>query len=510
MIEITDFLDRLPNDWKPKSPAQKMALLCPAEILNFGGAAGSLKSETTLVDALKYVHRPEYRAVIFRKTYPELEFLIDRTRTLYAGMGGRIYEGNKPEWRFPWGAVIEFRHMDKPKDVYKHQGPAYQYVAFDESTHQPEFVLRYIFNSRMRSTSGIPLRMRLPTNPGNIGHNFHKFMFQGPKCVHCILKEAELTGLPPKWLPDSRKPGVIYNDSRWYSDKELVGATTCFIPGRVRDHDLFGEKGGDYADKRLRGLPAALREALLEGCWEEFEGQYFDCFDKDAHVIDREKINAKNWWPYWISIDWGFAHACVAYLHTMDPSTNHVYTLEEYMVKRRKDSDVAMDLKKMWNGYNLRGGWYLSPDAFKHDGKTDFSSAELMSQATGIYFEKAYNDRISGARLMYGLLDDRKWSICSSCELLIASLPTRKHGELHAEDVEKVETEDEDDAYDAARYGLASYINPTERPQEEELQELIANEFSTDPTMRMMQIQAYLAKKNKLGQSVNYRSRGRR
>ena len=49
----------------------------------YGGAAGGGKSDALLIEALRQVHIPHYRAIIFRKTYPQLTELIDRSRDLY-------------------------------------------------------------------------------------------------------------------------------------------------------------------------------------------------------------------------------------------------------------------------------------------------------------------------------------------------------------------------------------------------------------------------------------------
>ncbi len=506
-IQIIDFMARLPNNWQPRSAMQKAALVCPAEVLLLGGAAGSLKSTTLLVDALKYYQNPKYNGIVYRKTYPEMEFLIARSRDFYSQTGGRFMEGHK-EWRWPWGAVLKFRHMGNDQDVHKHQGPEYQYVGFDESTHFKEFQVRYILNSRMRSTEGIPLRMRLATNPGNVGHGYHKSIFIGPKCLHCLEKEAEQLGRDIQYLPGSRQAGKIYDDAKW-PDGVRIEHTTCFLPGRVDRHTLFGEGGGDYA-KKLRGLPQKLKEALLHGCWEAFEGQYFDCFDRSVHIVQLTDVPVKDSWPHWVSIDYGFGHACAAYLWAMNPQTRVIYTLDEYLIHRRKAVDVAADLKLLWGDRNIRA-WYLSHDAFDHDGTEDFSRAELMSKATGIYYDRAYNDRVSGAMLMYTMLSEGRWFICApNVELLPQALQTRVHAEKDAEDIEKVVTEDEDDAYDAARYGLASHINPRHKSKQEELLEKITNgDFAEDPTVRMMQIKQELQKGEKAGKGHDYRGRAR-
>lgn len=455
MIEITDLQDRLPPDWQPKSDPQRAFLDSPADVLLFGGSAGGLKSESVLVDAAAMYDSPGYHAVIFRRTFPELQQLMDRSKELYSNLGATFNISEKI-WRWDWGSTVEFKYLEKDDDIYKRQGFEFTASYFDESTHFLEKQVRYIIQSRMRSKHGLRLKVRLATNPGNRGAPWHKKVFLGPKCPHCILKAG---GKFPK---TSRKPYQLYTDASWM-DGVPLGLSTMFIPSKVTDHSIFGVAGGSYA-KRLRGLPLAFQQALLEGCWDAFEGQYFDCFDYNCHTMKHQNIEKlmKPWWPKWVSIDYGFAHATVAYLWTMDPE-GHVYTLSEYIIHRRKATDVALDLQKLW-GDNRIKAWYLSPDAFRHDGTDDFSRAEMMSRATGIGFDEAYNERISGAMLMYQLLQDFKWHISDSCELLIASIPSRIHDEeKKAEDVLKVDSEDEDDAYDSCLVS-STYIQTSQGP----------------------------------------------
>lgn len=495
MITLTDHVNRLPEEWQPKSDPQRAFLDSPADVCLFGGAAGGGKSEVILVDASTMYDAVGYHAVIFRRTFPELQQLMDRSKELYQGLGGTFNLSDKI-WRWPWGATIEFKYLEKDDDIYKRQGFEYQYVAFDESTHFLEKQVRYIINSRMRSKHGLRLRARFGTNPGNRGAPWHKKLFIGPKCPHCLAKAG---GKLPK---SSKEPYKLYQDATWM-DGVPIGMSTMFIPSKVTDHNIFGPQGGSYA-KKLRGMPLAYQQALLEGCWDAFEGQYFDCFDHKCHVMEKPMIEKlmKPWWPKWVSIDYGFAHATVAYLWTMDPD-GHVYTLDEYIIHRRKATDVALDLLKLWGDHKIKA-WYLSPDAFRHDGTDDFSRAEMMSQATRIGFDEAYNERISGAMLMYQLLQDFKWHISDTCELAIAAIPTRIHDEeKKAEDVLKVDSEDEDDSYDSLRYGLASHINPGKRPDTEEIMDKVT---SDDPTCAMIQYQKAFFDKMKQNVPIYYRA----
>ena len=90
--------------WKPQ-PKQCTFMERPEYECLYGGAAGGGKSDALLAEALRQVHIPHYRAIIFRKTYPQLTELIDRSRTLYpAAFPGAVYNDTKHFWRFPSGA----------------------------------------------------------------------------------------------------------------------------------------------------------------------------------------------------------------------------------------------------------------------------------------------------------------------------------------------------------------------------------------------------------------------
>jgi hypothetical protein len=69
--------------WLPKTRAQWAALQSEADILLFGGAAGSLKSATMLMDAAQEFRNPNFMAVIFRESYPNLQDLIKKAWRLY-------------------------------------------------------------------------------------------------------------------------------------------------------------------------------------------------------------------------------------------------------------------------------------------------------------------------------------------------------------------------------------------------------------------------------------------
>ena len=67
----------------PATAAQQAALDSQADILLFGGSAGSLKTETMLMDAVQEYENPNLRGIVFRSSFVEMTDIVDKTRRLY-------------------------------------------------------------------------------------------------------------------------------------------------------------------------------------------------------------------------------------------------------------------------------------------------------------------------------------------------------------------------------------------------------------------------------------------
>ena len=200
--------------FRPNDGPQTEFLAAPETDVLYGGAAGGGKSYAMLVDPLRYAHRAAHRALILRRSMPELRELIDKSRELYprAFPGSKFREVEKI-WNFPSGAKIEFGFLERDADVYRYQGQAYSWIGFDEITHlATEFSWNYLA-SRLRTTdSEITPYMRCTANPGGVGSSWVKKRYVNPS---------------------------VPNESFTGDD----GLTRKFIPARLADNPFLAEDG---------------------------------------------------------------------------------------------------------------------------------------------------------------------------------------------------------------------------------------------------------------------------
>ena len=213
----------------------------------YGGAAGGGKSVALLMGALQYVDCPGYHALILRRTFAQLSkpgALMDLSKQWLMATDAR-WNAAEHKWLFPSGATLSFGHMDTEDAVYNYQGPAYQYVAYDELTQFSEWQYRYLF-SRMRRTadSTIPVRMRAASNPGGVGHDWVK---------HRFLVEGRATG-------------------------------RAFLPARLDDNPSLDR---DEYVASLSELDPITRAQLLAGDWNAYQGgrfrkEWFRTFTRSA------------------------------------------------------------------------------------------------------------------------------------------------------------------------------------------------------------------------------------
>lgn len=275
-----------PVVWRPHKGPQTRFLSSGSYEALYGGAAGGGKSQALLAGALRYIANPNYTAIIFRRTYKQLErSLIKVARQLIPRMcPDADYSEGKYTWTFPSGAQLLFAHLEHEHDVEGHQSAEYQYIGFDELTHFTQYQYTYML-SRGRSAHGIPIRVRAATNPGGEGHEWVQERW-GP------------------WLnPDSvvkAEPGqALYylnkRDGEHYVPKGTPGALArLFVPARLSDNPTLLENDPEY-ETRLMGLDPVTRAQLLDGNWliRPAAGLYFKSGWFKDKFVDAAPANAK-------------------------------------------------------------------------------------------------------------------------------------------------------------------------------------------------------------------------
>jgi predicted phage terminase large subunit-like protein len=278
--------------WTPHDGPQRLFHQSPAFELLYGGAAGGGKSDSLLIEALRYVHVPGYAAIIFRRTYTELEKaggLIPRSHELLHGRAH--WRGDEKRWTFPSGATLEFGHLQFEDDKYNYQSSAFCYISWDELTHFTEGQYRYLF-SRARTTATlpdgrpIPVRIRGATNPGGDGHEWVMDRWGA-------------------WLRDP--PHARSGDVRWYKTVNDVDTETAhddpqalsrqFIAANLYDNPTLLSNDPGYV-QRLESLPLLERARLLGGDWQirpqgnVFKREWF------TRIVDRAPDGLR-WVRYW-------------------------------------------------------------------------------------------------------------------------------------------------------------------------------------------------------------------
>lgn len=419
--------------WKPQEGPQTKFLKSNIFEVIFGGAAGGGKSEALMADGLRQIGHPDYKAIIFRKTFPQLSELIERSKKTFPKIGG-VYNEQKKLWDFSnaGGGKYVFSHMEHEKDKYIHDGKEYQHISFDELTHFSETQYLYMMSRCRTSNSDLQCYVRASAMPMGQGISWVKQRFI------------------------DNGPFTIYTD-------ELTGLKRQFIPSTLDDNKILMEADPQYENK-LKLLGNKLYQALRHGDWDVIQGAAFEEIEKSVHMV-KPHLPPKGA-LVWRSFDWGYSKPFSVGWYYLNCDKKIVRFHEWYGWNGQADTGLRMDSKDVAIGIKEYDDYLASQEIHLAYGVADPacwskdddapSIADKM-EMEGVFWQPAHNDRIQGKMEFHHRLrvDAGRTGlmVTADCKQWWRTIPMIQVDEKKPEDVD---TKMEDHIYDETRYALMS------------------------------------------------------
>ena len=465
--------------WTPQ-PKQVVFMSRPEYEAMYGGAAGGGKSEALVIEALRQVHIPYYKALILRKTYPQLSELIDKSLYYYPRAYPKAkYNGSSHTWTFPSGAKVIFGAMQYTKDRTKYQGQAYDFIAFDELTHFSYDEYSYLFSRNRPNGPGTRVYIRATSNPGGVGHGW--------------VKERFITSGKPM-TPINQE--VVWETVDGLERRSIE--QRIFIPSSVFDNPALLNNDPKYV-QRLAMMPEAEKRALLYGDWDSFSGQVFvEWRDDPEHYEDRYNTHViapfrvPDSWAIWCGLDWGYSRPFSVGWYAVDHNRRMYRIKELYGTTdtpntgvKWEPSEVARQIllieKQDVNLKDKQIHRVGDPAIWGSDGT---ESIGALMERERVYFDKGNHARIDGKMQIHHRLsfdDDGvpMLYVFNNCRHFIRTIPSLVYDETRVEDID---TDGEDHIYDELRYVCME--NPIAPPVREQPKVKPYNPLDTDELIK--------------------------
>ena len=416
----------------------------------YGGAAGGGKSDALIIEATRQVHIPHYKALVLRKTFPQLSELIEKSLNYYPRAFPKArYNESRHTWTFPSGAKIIFGAMQHTKDRTKYQGQAYDFIAFDELTHFTWEEYSYLFSRCRPNGPGTRCYIRATANPGGVGHGW--------------VKDRFITAAPPMT--------TIWQDVKFSlpDGQEQTGRRSrIFVPARVWDNRALLDNDPGYI-MNLASMPEAEKAALLDGNWDSFSGQVFTEWVNDpdhyqdrlrSHVIAPFRIPKD--WSIWCGMDWGYSRPFSVGWYAVDHD-RRLYRIREYygctgtpnQGVRMEPAVVARKIREIEaEDPNLKGRTIHRVGDPAIWGSQGTESIGALMERERVFFEKGDHARLDGKMQVHHRLafDDEgrpMLYVFDTCRNFIRTVPNLVYDQSNVEDID---TDGEDHIYDELRY----------------------------------------------------------
>lgn len=436
--ELTNFQDK-------QQEAINTLLSEACKYLLYGGAGGGGKSYflrwAAVVLGVYYTQKYGIENVpigLFSEDYPTLkDRQISKISVEFPSWLGVLKESKMYGLAFhsypQWGKwIILLRNLDDPSKYASTEFAAILVEELTKSQEQAFHDLRF----RLRFPGVPDPKFAAATNPGSRGHGWVK----------------------RRWV----KPDPLLEDPE--KDKFF------YIPAKVDDNK--------YIDKnykvQLEGLPPKMRAALLEGSWDQFEGQVFEEFNQKKHVVKNMLPNPR--YTHYLCMDWGYSEnsAFAAYAFAIIPKQhededgvktnyNRIIVYQEWYGNKKTPEHWAELIFQTARNRDFEA-CYVDPAMLnaRDDGSTPIAHLmrnrmeELNGDQHWVTFKRANHDRPLRVATYHNWLADCPDGLpymvfTQNCRNIIRTLPDLVYDEKKPDDLD---TKQEDHAYDALGYGI--------------------------------------------------------
>jgi hypothetical protein len=277
VAEMDEFLKLEAPIWVPQPGPQVYAYESEADVLGFGGQAGSGKSGI-LAGLTVTKHQ---KSLLIRREATQLSDLRDNIVRIVGHRNG--LNEQRGVWRDPVpGKTIEFGSIPNPGDEKKYQGRAHDLLGFDEATECREYQVRFMMGWVRSIVPGQRCRTVLTFNPPDdvaglwVVRYFAPWIddsYQGNRALPGELRYFATLGDEDVEVEDGRKfvevdGDITYDfDPMEYEPERIVTpASRTFIPSKLSDNIFLG----DAYLRQLQALTPELRERMLHGKFTSF------------------------------------------------------------------------------------------------------------------------------------------------------------------------------------------------------------------------------------------------
>ena len=424
--------------FRPNAGPQTQFLSANEREVFYGGARGGGKTYSLLIAPLRYIHKPAHRALLIRRSMPELRDIIFLTQQLYKKAEPKAkFKTQENTWHFPSGARIEFGYCENLQDVLRYQGQSYSWIGVDELPQYPTAEVWQFLRSSLRTTDPtIPLHLRATGNPGNVGSGWVKKLFIDP---------AE---------PNTRITEEVEYELAGRTIKSKI--TRKFIAASVWDNPYLTQDSS-YIEM-LASLPEVKRKQFLYGDWDATEDGAFPDFSKDTHVVDSFEI--PHGWTKIRAADYGYSAPSGVLWGAID-FDNNLWIYRELYVRKVHAEDLGTMIREAESQDGRIHDALLDSSCWAKRGDRGPSIAEAIN-SSGCRFRPS--DRSPGSREAGKVELHKRFSVDSetgepglrimaNCRNLVSQLGALPLDPRNGEDVD---TKSEDHLYDALRYMIMS------------------------------------------------------